>query len=488
MSSIRPLITITILVVVGVFLFTKINEGPARLAPEAGSPLESVPPIDVPPLAGAPTDPTTLPQSTEPKWDGGATAESEPPQWANDGPAGVSAAAPVTPPSQPTVAVDTPDVPPIPDLPPLASAPDHTADAGAPPMTQPTTQSTNPSIPLPANIPMAQYPGEAPTARHTTMSQSSPAAPPTPAPAALESNATTPIAAPTASATATEPATPPATPLAAADDRYGPISGEPATTSPAMPASVSPSPSQASSQSSFATSWPIIESALKRQDLVEGYDMLSQWYGNPSLSPAEADRVETLLSQLAGTVVYSTESRLEPPYTVQAGDTLQTIAGQYQVPWQLLAKINGIPAASMVQPGQQLKVVHGPFAAIVELQKSQLTLMLDGRYAGRFPITAEPTATPSEGEWVLEQKLVNPTTAATGVVNTAYDAAAPVDRVLVLRSESPTAGATTISITGGPVSPSGPTAVAPAAFRLSPTDAEEVADILSVGSRVSIRR
>jgi LysM repeat protein len=242
------------------------------------------------------------------------------------------------------------------------------------------------------------------------------------------------------------------------------------------------------SPSPFATSWPIIQGALERQELVEGYDMLSQWYDNPNLSPAEAEQVETLLSQLAGTVVYSTEHRLEPPYTVRAGDTLQTISQQYQVPWQLLAKINGIPATNMVQPGQQLKVIHGPFAAVVELQKSQLTLMLGGRYAGRFPISAEPTATESEGEWVLEQKLVNPTTAATGVVNTSYDAAAPVDRVLVLRSESPTAGGATISITGGPVSPAGPTAIAPAAFHLSATDAEEVADILSVGSRVTIRR
>ena len=126
---------------------------------------------------------------------------------------------------------------------------------------------------------------------------------------------------------------------------------------------------QVSSQSSFATSWPIIQGALERQELVEGYDMLSQWYGNPTLSPAEAEQVETLLSQLAGTVVYSTEHRLEPPYTVHAGDTLQTIAQQYDVPWQLLAKINGIPAADMVQPGQQLKVIHGPFSAVVELRE-----------------------------------------------------------------------------------------------------------------------
>jgi hypothetical protein len=63
-----------------------------------------------------------------------------------------------------------------------------------------------------------------------------------------------------------------------------------------------------------------------------------------------------------------------------------------------------------------------------------------------------------------------------------------VDRVLVLRNESPTTGGATISITSGQTAPSGPTAVAPAAIRLSAQDAEEVADILSVGSTVTIRR
>jgi LysM repeat protein len=364
------------------------------------------------------------------------------------------------------VAEKTLELPPIPELPPLAPPAEATAVVQALPVAQPA----NSPIQLPANIPMAKYPGDA-----ATTSQAPPESPMTPpAPIAQEVKPGTSIA------EATSPAAPPIAPLASADDRYGPIPAEPAAASPMTPQSQSPS--------SFATSWPIIQGALERQELVEGYDMLSQWYGNPNLSPAEAEQVETLLSQLAGTVVYSTEHRLEPPYSVHAGDTLQTIAQQYEIPWQLLAKINGIPAADMVQPGQQLKVIHGPFAAVVELQKSQLTLLLGGRYAGRFPITVEPTATQSEGEWVLEQKLINPSTVVTGVVNTSYDATAAIDRVLVLRSESATAGGATISITGGPVSPSGPTAVAPAAFRLSATDAEEVADILSVGSRVTIRR
>jgi LysM repeat protein len=234
----------------------------------------------------------------------------------------------------------------------------------------------------------------------------------------------------------------------------------------------------------FASEWPEIQAALQRQELVAAHGALSRWYGNPSLTPAEAQQVEMLLSQLAGTVVYSNEHRLEPPYTVHAGDTLQSIAQQYDVPWQLLAKINGVPASNLVQPGQQLKVVHGPFAAVVELDKSQLTLTLDGRYAGRFPISVEQGAALNEGQWVLEQKLVQPNST---VVGASYTPAA-VDHVLVLRNGSPTAGGATISITSGKSAPTGPTAVAPAAFRLSPRDVEEVADILSVGSPVTIRR
>jgi LysM repeat protein len=229
------------------------------------------------------------------------------------------------------------------------------------------------------------------------------------------------------------------------------------------------------SSTDFAAAWPEIQASLARQDLTQAHHMLSQWYGNPALSPTETNQVEALLGQLAGTVVYSTDHRLEPPYVVRIGDTLETIAERFEVPWQLLAKINGIPAATLIQPGQQLKVVHGPFAAVVELSKQQLTLALDGRYAGRFPIIAEPGAESHEGQWVLEQKLNNPATGAGS-------------RVLVLRSNSPLGVGEAISITDGSTTTTGPTAVAPPAIRLSAQDAEDLAGILSVGSRVVIRR
>lgn len=473
MSSIRPLVTITILVGVGVFLFTKINEGPVALPPEMDGALEQAAPPAIPPLAISDA-------ATTPSWNDPPAGTSEPqPQWAQSASEKV-AATPASPPVNLSADHSTAppaEMPPIPELPPAGAMTDI---APATPST--TTVETAP-IPLPANIPVAQYPGDAAPA-------TAPSADVTPVPSAQAVVAASPTA--EAASPAAVPTPVPAAVAADDDDRYGMNSAEPVAAIPqATPTSVTPAPAPETTvtpqTSTFAAEWPQIQGALQRQELVAAHEMLSRWYGNPTLTPAESQQVELLLSQLAGTVVYSTEHRLEPPYTVHSGDTLQTIAQQYDVPWQLLAKINGIPAANMVQPGQQLKVVHGPFSAIVELDKHQFTLMLDGRYAGRFPMSTTPGVNVSEGQWVLEQKLVQPMTQDSTVVSASYTPSA-VDHVLVLRNESPTAAGETISITGGKSTPTGPTAVAPPAIQLSPKDAEEVADILSVGSPVTIRR
>jgi LysM repeat protein len=185
--------------------------------------------------------------------------------------------------------------------------------------------------------------------------------------------------------------------------------------------------------------------------------------------------VESLLSQLAGTVVYSTEHRLAPAHVVKQGESLETIAKQYNVPWQLLAKINGVAAPNQVRPGQELKVVRGPFAALVDLGRNQLTLTIDGRYAGKFPVSAMP-GTVSDGEWVVDQKLVAPTSAERSIVlrgeSTATAAPGAAPQVLTITAASPA----TVSPTGGTT------------IQVAAKDAEELSDILSIGSRVVVRR
>jgi LysM repeat protein len=475
MSSIRPLITITILVVVGAYLYVKINEGPAR-PPADSSAAWNDPAEDVPPLI-ATGDVANAGESSAPPWSATVTPEAALPAL----PAG----------GEQLAAVDTvaqPAMPAIPEMPQLPTV-------SQPPATELNT--TPLSTELPANIPTARYPDQAAVdgaASSTVLEQ--PETPPASA-AAGGSEVTNPPEATVSPPLTSQPATvtsapseSTAPPLATGDnplrqsippvdggDRYG------AAPAP-NPASLSAAPSPA--EASFIESWPAIQAALDRGELAGAHQLLSRWYDDPSLTPIDAEKVETLLSQLAGTVVYSTEHQLAPAYVVKPGETLETIAKQYDVPWQLLAKINGISGPNQVRAGQELKVVRGPFSAVVDLARNQLTLMVDGRFAGKFPVSVAPGQTISDGQWVVDQKVVAPGAAPITVTQFVSGA-----RAIVLRGEAQASGgaaatASTLTITSG--SPEPVAASAGTTLHVSAKDAEELSDILSIGSRVVTRR
>ena len=126
MGSIRPLITIAILAVVGAYLYVKINEGPAPSRAAANA-LSQVP-DGVPPLTG--TKGTSL------------AADTAAPAWPSTAPALAASPAATTSTTPPTAATalakdGLPAVPAIPELPPLPAINDP-----APPATQ-----TSPPLP-----------------------------------------------------------------------------------------------------------------------------------------------------------------------------------------------------------------------------------------------------------------------------------------------------------------------------------------------------
>jgi LysM repeat protein len=226
------------------------------------------------------------------------------------------------------------------------------------------------------------------------------------------------------------------------------------------------------------------QGALERGQLAEALATLSEWYGDPSLTPTEVAELNDLLSQLAGSVIYDNQShRLAAPHVVQMGETLPSIADKYDVPWQLLAKINGIADPATLTPGQVLKVLPGPFSAEIDLSERKLTLLLDRMYAGQFALELEPTARVEEGEWKVDQKLLTP--AVGGLYGTPGDATE--DRSLLLANTANPASAP--AIVRGPGNPD-PVSAAPRdrVLRLKAAEVGDVYDILSEGSRVTIRR
>ena len=97
---------------------------------------------------------------------------------------------------------------------------------------------------------------------------------------------------------------------------------------------------------------------------------LTVWYGEPSLNAEQNQRCVNLLDQLAGSVIYSQDSFMEPAYVVQEGETIEDIAAKYSVPLEFLARINGVEPPYQLYPGETLKVVRGPFRAEVNGQKT----------------------------------------------------------------------------------------------------------------------
>jgi len=246
-----------------------------------------------------------------------------------------------------------------------------------------------------------------------------------------------------------------------------------------------PAANDAQPQSSLYSATRLaVQAALDRGELSQALLLLSDWYGDPSLSPAETQEVNLLLSQLAGSVIYSTEHRLEPPYMVQAGEGLQGIAQKYEVPWQLLAKINGLSGPEELQPGRQLKVVRGPFSALVDLSQRRMTLMLDRRYAGQFAIEVDPTTSVEEGHWTVNQKLITP--GNVGLMSSSPSA--PSDQKSIMMTYTSGGASQIVILRGANGSAPGSTDPAGRVIRLKIRDVQEVYDILSLGSQVVIRR
>jgi hypothetical protein len=145
-------------------------------------------------------------------------------------------------------------------------------------------------------------------------------------------------------------------------------------------------PSAGSPSQAFAVAWRDADDKLAAGRWAEALATLSVWYDDPSLSLEDVQRLEDLLGQLAGTVIYSPQDLLLPPHVVAGGENLQDIAAPLGVSWQLLAKINGVDHPDALVPGEHLKVIRGPFDAVVSISRRRLSLQINGNYAGSFPV------------------------------------------------------------------------------------------------------
>ena len=137
---------------------------------------------------------------------------------------------------------------------------------------------------------------------------------------------------------------------------------------------------------------PIVLAATTSTNLEEGLDLLdsgqlvaarlqlSSLLRSGSLTENEAAQARGVLTDIADTLVFSKEIVADDPfvieYIIRGGDTLSGIVQKMglQVNWRFIQRINGIKQASGIRPGQNLKLITGPFHAQVDRDTYRIDL------------------------------------------------------------------------------------------------------------------
>lgn len=146
---------------------------------------------------------------------------------------------------------------------------------------------------------------------------------------------------------------------------------------------------------------------------IQGRRMLSDAL-RAEIAPADARAVRAELSALNEKLIFSPEVHPDDPltetYVVQSGDRLDSIADQYNVPHQFIARINDLEDPNRLQVGWRLKVVNGPFDAVVHKDAFRLDVFLSDVYIRSFEVgLGEHNSTPL-GRFAVKtgSKLSNP--------------------------------------------------------------------------------
>ena len=508
MSTLRTMIVFAILGAVGYGVYATLNRRPPKDPPEAiPEEWHNVPVVHMPgdgaptapsfPGMGMPSAPVGGHGGEAPAFDASAHpgTPAAPPAvappvdaaWNNAPPAAEFAGPPSTTPPDPTFAGAPLAGPPDATAPPtnyypaaadLAAPPAPGADPAAPPAAPDAWPAADASA-----VGMASAAGGIAPPAGAAAPPYNAAAPPA-APGTPEPFAPPPAAYPDPAAQQMPPAE---SAPAAATAPFAPVDasaapGAQGTTSPAALGATAPlGTDPADVRAQFASTMSNVRHLLNQDRLADAHLELSRWHGDARLSEVEKREVQDLLDQLAGTVVYSNESLVEPPYEVQQGETLQQVADRYQIPWQLLAKINGIADPAQVQPGEKLKVVRGPFSAVVDLNQKNMTLWIESRYAGSFPINVGRDQVAPPGTFEVKDKVENPIYYGPDQVIGADDPANPLGERWISLGQQ-------LGIHGSNDPQGTARADERGCIRLSDRDIHDVYDILSVGSKVVIRR
>ncbi len=147
-----------------------------------------------------------------------------------------------------------------------------------------------------------------------------------------------------------------------------------------------------------------IDRQIKAGQVVEAHKALSKLYWQ---QPDLRSRVQERIDLTAKAIYFSPQPHIQEPYVVQAGDQLRKIASKHHVPWAYLARINRTDPKRL-REGQKLKIIDGPFGAVVTLSDFELTLHLGGQYVRSYPCCIGKNNSTPTGKFKVLNKVTSP--------------------------------------------------------------------------------
>lgn len=230
--------------------------------------------------------------------------------------------------------------------------------------------------------------------------------------------------------------------------------------------------------SSIAAELRTIDEQIANEEFLAAHRSLSKLYWNHKEARNELLR---RLDQTSRMIFYEPRPHLIEPYVIQPNDQLGVIAKKYQLTWEYLAKLNRTDP-KRIQLNQKLKVLKGPFAAVVDLNEFALTVHLQGYYVRRYQVGIGKDGASPIGKFAVLNKVDNPQyTGPDGKVVSADDPSNPLGERWIDLGES-------YGIHGTIEPDSIGKAASRGCIRMRDKDVVEVYDFLVKGSEVVIRK
>ncbi len=130
----------------------------------------------------------------------------------------------------------------------------------------------------------------------------------------------------------------------------------------------------------YSTKFADAERMVQRNELVQARQAMSELLRDRTVSEAEKTAVRRRLGTINADLVFSPKVYAGDPltesYEVKSGDSLARIAQRRElaVHWKLIQRVNGLANPNQIRLGQKLKLVRGPFHAVVDKSDFRLDL------------------------------------------------------------------------------------------------------------------